>query len=160
MNAQTKNHRKIRASKEAIYKAFTDPNALAEWLAPGEMVGKIRNFESKVGGGYEMSLFYPDREDKTKGKTSGNEDRYTAKFIKLTPFEKIVQGITFDTSDPDLSGEMLMDVTLEPNGEWTNVVIEFRNIPKGINPKDNELGTELSLDKLVKFLKENNLDQK
>ncbi len=152
MKATTTNSRNIRASQETLYQAFTDPKALAIWLAPGDMTGTIHNFDLKVGGGYTMSLFYPDSEQELKGKTSGREDRFTAKFVELTPFSKIIQSINFHSDNRDFTGEMIMEVTLDPKDSWTKVTITFKNIPTGINPKDNELGTELSLDKLEKYI--------
>ena len=55
----TQNSRLINASAEAIYKVFTSPKALEAWLAPGEMIGKVHSFDLRVGGGYQMSLYYP-----------------------------------------------------------------------------------------------------
>ena len=49
----------ILAPRETLYPAFLDPEALAVWLPPGEMTGKIYTFDARVGGGYRMSLFYP-----------------------------------------------------------------------------------------------------
>ena len=60
-----------------------------------------------------MSLFYPSSERVYRGKTSEREDRFTARFVELTPPTRIVQAITFDSSDPDFSGEQTMVVTLE-----------------------------------------------
>lgn len=155
MKATTRNTTTINTSPEKLYRAFTDPEALSTWLAPGDMVGKIHRFDPQVGGGYEMSLFYPDHGGKMQGKTSENEDRFTARFVELTPFKRIVQAINFHSSNPDFSGEMMMDVTLEPHGNWTTVTIMFENIPAGIDPKDNEAGTELSLGKLARYMEAN-----
>src|SRR6266852_2881173 len=77
-SATTRNSRVIKAPREALYRAFTDPAALAVWLAPGEMTGKIHGFDARVGGGYRMSLFYPSSEQVYRGKTSEREDRFTA----------------------------------------------------------------------------------
>ncbi|MGH2563021.1 MAG: hypothetical protein ACRDE8_15665 [Ginsengibacter sp.] len=35
--ATTRNWKLIKASRESLYKAFTSPEALAVWPAPGEM---------------------------------------------------------------------------------------------------------------------------
>lgn len=48
----------IAAPLEALYAAFMDPVALAAWLPPGEMAGRVHEFDARVGGGYRMSLFY------------------------------------------------------------------------------------------------------
>jgi uncharacterized protein YndB with AHSA1/START domain len=108
INAASKNSKLIRASPETVYSAFTNPEALAVWLAPGEMTGKVHSFDLKQGGGYRMSLFYPQSEKGSPGKTAEKEDRFSARFIELTPPRKIVEAITFDSEDPAFSGEMIM----------------------------------------------------
>jgi hypothetical protein len=53
--ARTQTSRVIKAPCKALYRAFTDPAALAVWLSPGEMTGKVHAFDARVGGGYRMS---------------------------------------------------------------------------------------------------------
>ncbi len=148
----TRNSKFINAPPEVIYRAFTDPAALAIWFAPGDMTAEVHHFDHRVGGGYEMSLYYPSSEAGSPGKTSDNEDRYTARFVELTPPTRIVESIIFDSPDPGFSGEMTMDVTLEAENGGTNVTILFRNIPSGIRPEDNETGTRLTLEKLARYV--------
>ena len=150
----TTNSKIIWATKQKIYNAFTDKDALEFWLAPNVMIGKIHDFNLKVGGGYNMSLFYIDKE--TAGKTSGNEDRFSAKFVELKPYEKIVQTINFQSDKSEFTNEMTMEVSLETvENNSTKVTIVFKNIPTGIDPKDNETGTEQSLEKLARYLDNN-----
>jgi uncharacterized protein YndB with AHSA1/START domain len=52
--ASTRNSRFIKAPPEVLYQAFTDPTALAVWLAPGDMTGEVHRFDYRVGGGYGM----------------------------------------------------------------------------------------------------------
>ena len=147
----TKNSKHIDASPEVLYKAFTDPKALEVWMAPGDMTGKIHAFDLREGGSYEMSLYYPDAE-KQLGKTRNNEDKYIARFVELKPYKKIVLAITFDSTDEQLTSEMLMETTLTPKDKGTTVTIVFKNIPTGIKPEDNKEGTEMTLNKLAKFV--------
>ncbi|MHB9056749.1 MAG: hypothetical protein ACYC2P_11450 [Paludibacteraceae bacterium] len=42
------------------------------------MTAKIHYFDLKVGGGDRMSLFYPDKETRMKGKTTQKEDKFSA----------------------------------------------------------------------------------
>src|SRR6476661_3500499 len=104
----TRNVQWIKAPPEAVYRAFTDPAALAVWLAPGDMTGTIHHFDDRVGGGYQMSLYYPASDTTARGKTSAREDRYSARFVELSPPRRIVEAITFDSSDPAFAGEMIM----------------------------------------------------
>jgi uncharacterized protein YndB with AHSA1/START domain len=150
--ASTRTSRVIKAPREALYRAFTDPAALAVWLAPGEMTGMVHAFDARVGGGYRMSLFYPSSEQVYRGKTSEREDRFTARFVELTPPTRIVQAISFDSVDPAFSGEMTMVVTCEDRDGGTEVTIVFEHIPPGIRPEDNEAGCQSSLEKLARYL--------
>lgn len=150
----THNSKFIRAAPEAVYRAFTDPEALAVWMAPGSMTGKMHNFDGRVGGGYEMSLYYPDSDSSARGKTTAKEDRSWSRFVELTPPSRIVQAVRFDSDDPAFAGEMRMEVTLAAEGDGTNVSILFNDIPPGIRPADNEKGTQSSLDKLARYLEQ------
>jgi uncharacterized protein YndB with AHSA1/START domain len=151
-SASTRTSRVIKAPREALYRAFTDPEALAVWLSPGEMTGKVHQFDARVGGGYRMSLFYPSSEQEFRGKTAEREDRFTARFVELVPTTRIVQAISFDTTDPAFSGEMTMVITFEERDDGTEVTILFENIPPGIRPEDNDAGTRSSLEKLARYL--------
>ncbi|MBN9385447.1 MAG: SRPBCC domain-containing protein [Chitinophagaceae bacterium] len=151
----TRNTKVISASPERVYRAFTSPDALEAWLVPGDMTGKVHRFHLREGGGYEMSLFYPETEKKMQGKTEAKEDRYTARFEALEPGKRIVEAIRFDTPDAQFQGEMTLEVHFEPVGQGsTRVTMIFDNIPEGIRPEDNKKGTELSLQKLEQYLLE------
>jgi uncharacterized protein YndB with AHSA1/START domain len=154
MRANTRNSRFVKAPPEALYRAFTDPAALAVWQAPGDMTGKVHSFDYRVGGGYQMSLFYPSSKRVSLGKTAEREDRFTARFVELTPHRRIVEAITFDSADPAFSGELIMEVTLEAEDDGTVVTIVFKNIPSGIRLEDNETGTRLSLEKLAHYVEQ------
>src|SRR5438034_11845524 len=94
--ASTRNSKFIKATPEALYRAFTDPAALAVWLAPGDMTGEVHSFDCREGGGYQMSLYYPSSEKASRGKTSEREDRDTARSVELTPATRLAQSITCD----------------------------------------------------------------
>ena len=151
-NASTRNSKIIKASAEALYRAFTDPSALVAWQAPGNMTAKVHEFDLRVGGGYEMSLFYPQSDPEARGKTSHHEDRFSAQFLELRPSKRIVEAIKFHSADLAFTGKMFMIVTLEERDEGTEVTIMFENIPVGINPVDNEAGTRSSLEKLARYV--------
>ena len=151
MSQSSYNSRVIRADSQAVYRAFTDPLVLVLWLAPDDMTAKVHSFELRVGGGYEMSLYYQD-DALDLGKTSEHEDRFVSRFVELSPPHRIVQVIEFHSDKPDFSGEMIMDVSLQPHSAGTLVTIVFKQIPPGIRPEDNQAGTELSLQKLASYL--------
>lgn len=152
MGQTTQNSRNIKVTPEDVYNAFINPKALEMWQAPGDMTAKVHNFDLRVGGGYQMSLFYPDSEKGLKGKTTDKEDKYIARFVELIPNKKLVEAIKFDTSNPDFTEEMIMEVTFNPVNVGTRVTFLFKNIPNGIKLEDNEAGTISSLEKLAKYV--------
>ena len=150
--ASSRTSRVIKAPREKVFQAFVDPAALEVWQAPGEMTAKVHEFDGRIGGGYKMSLFYPESEETDIGKSGDREDRYTARFVELTEPSKIVQAINFDTSDSAFSGEMTMEITLEPVAGGTEATIAFENLPQGVSSEDNDTGTSMSLEKLARYV--------
>lgn len=148
--AWTRTSRIIRARPEQLYQAFIDPAALVAWLPPAEMTGKIHAFDARVGGGYRMSLFYPPDERAHRGKTSDREDMVDVRFVELTPARRIVEAVTFVTTDPALLGEMTMTSTFDEVTGGTEVTLLFENLPPGLRAEDNEAGARLSLEQLAR----------
>lgn len=151
--SRTTNSRVIRATPERLYRAFTEPHALETWMAPGDMTGKVHDFDLRVGGGYTMSLYYRADDASARGKSGSHEDRYSAVFRELAPGQRLVVAIRFDASDAKFQDEMTMTVDLQPqDAQHTRVTIAFDNLPGGIDPADNEAGTESSLGKLERYV--------
>jgi uncharacterized protein YndB with AHSA1/START domain len=148
----TRTARIIHAPRETIFAALLDPAALETWRVPGDMTAKVHEYDPRTGGGYRMSLFYPETAADNLGKTGGREDRYTARYLEIVPPSRIVEAIVFDTTDPGFAGEMTMIVTLEEIGSSTEVTFAFENLPSGVRPEDNDLGTRLSLEKLARYV--------
>lgn len=146
----TRTSRVIGSPPEALYAAFVDPAALVEWLPPAQMTGKIHEFDARVGGGYRMSLFYPPDEQLFRGKTAEREDMVEVRFVELAAPRRIVEAVSFVTTDPALLGEMTMIATFEDVAGGTEVTLEFRNLPPGLRPQDNDAGARLSLEQLAR----------
>lgn len=140
----------IRARPADVYAAFMDPQILVQWLPPGRMTGKILGFDPRVGGGYRMSLVYPADEPSFRGKTTAREDRVNVRFVDLVPAERIVEAVTFDTTDPALFGEMTIAITLKAVPGGTEVTFVCTDLPPGLRPEDNDAGTRQSLDQLAR----------
>ena len=146
----TRTSRVIGARPEELYAAFLDPIALIDWLPPAAMTGEIHEFDARVGGGYRMSLFYPPDERAFRGKTSDREDMVNVRFVELAPPRRIVEAVSFVTTDPAFFGEMTMIVTFEEVSSGTEVALAFENPPPGLRAEDNEAGAQLSLEQLAR----------
>src|SRR6266705_952311 len=145
--SSTRTSKVIWARPEELYAAFLDPTALIVWLPPAEMTGEIHEFDARVGGGYRMSLFYPPDERAFRGKASGREDMVSVRVVELAPPRRIVEAVSFATTDPAFCGEMTMTATFEEVSGGTEVTLVFENLPRA---EDNAAGSRLSLEQLAR----------
>ena len=97
-----------------------------------------------------MSLFYPRNERVFRGKTSHDEDMVNVRFVELDPPRKIVEAVSFVTTDPAFLGEMTMTATFEELPAGTEVTLVFKNLPPGLRAEDNEAGVRSSLEQLAR----------
>jgi uncharacterized protein YndB with AHSA1/START domain len=144
--------RVIKASPQTIFKAFVDPDALVSWLPPKDMKGHISEFDARDGGAYQMSLTYSGTEHSTQGKTSENVDVVKGRFLEITPNERIVQLVEFDSENPVFAGQMIMTWTLAAISDETTVTIVCENVPEGIRKEDHDIGLRSSLENLAVYI--------
>jgi uncharacterized protein YndB with AHSA1/START domain len=143
--------RVIAAPRKAIYRALTDPEALAEWRVPEGMTGDMHEFDGRPGGRYRMSLTYSDPKG-APGKTTADTDTFEGRFVKLIPDEKVIEAIIFETRAEKFAGEMTLTTTLADAEGGTLVTMLHENLPAGVRPVDNELGATMSLRKLAELV--------
>ncbi len=148
----------VKAPREVVYQAFLDPDAVASWLAPDKMKGRVETFEPHAGGKFRMSLTYMDQADTPRGKTAEDTDTFEGKFVELVPYEKIVWVVEFDSPEPDFAGEMSVTWSFVGADGETEVTVRFDDIPKGIRLEDNEEGSRQSLRKLAAFVERGTAD--
>jgi uncharacterized protein YndB with AHSA1/START domain len=139
----------IRAPRQLVYQACTDPQAITQWRVPNGMDARMHQFDFREGGTYRMSLSYRDAQHPAAGKSTEHTDTFRGRFHQLQPGHQIVETIEFESADPAFAGEMTITTTLADVPEGTRVTILCRHIPPGINPRDNETGTKQSLQKLA-----------
>ena len=142
----------IKAPRQAVYRAFIDPELLARWLAPDTMQAYVHELHPREGGKIRMTLRYVDSDHENTGKTSAQEDSFHGTFSELIPNERIVEIIEFESQDPQFAGSMTMTVTLSDKEDGTEVHLFFQDLPEGIKTEDNDKGSEQSLRKLASLL--------
>jgi uncharacterized protein YndB with AHSA1/START domain len=134
-------HRVIKTTPEKVYRAFTDPNAMASWLPPYGFVCKVHSMDAKVGGTYKMSF---------TNFSTGNSHSFGGKFLELKPNEFLKYTDKFD--DPNLPGEMITTVWLKNVLGVTDLKVTQEGIPAAIPAEMCYLGWQESLDKLIKLV--------
>lgn len=143
--------RLIKAEPHIIYSAMINADAVARWLPPSNMSGRILEFDPRSGGAFRMELVFKAKMHGTTGKTSADSDLVEGHFVSLTPDRQIVQCFTFKSGNPAYAGEMTMTWTLEPEFGATRVTILATNVPPGISPGDHQAGLNSSLANLANY---------
>jgi uncharacterized protein YndB with AHSA1/START domain len=127
-----------------------DPAAVQNWMVPDEMTSVVHSFDAREGGTFRISLTYD--EPTTAGKSSAHTDSFHGRFVRLVPDSEVVQTIEFETDDPSMQGEMTVSYTLADAGGGTDLVGLHEDVPPGVSPADNDLGWNMSFDKLAKLV--------
>src|SRR6478609_8700512 len=100
------------------------------------MTSTVHEFEARVGGAFRISLTY---EDTTRtGKSESHTDTYHGHFVELVPDEKVVEAFEFETTNPDLLGEMTITTTLTEADGGADIVMTHEGLPRGVSADDNE----------------------
>ena len=138
----------INAPRASVYRALLDAHAVSTWMVPTGMTSRVHSFEPRVGGKFRISLTY-DAPELGTGKTSAQTDTFHGRFVELEQDRRVVQGIEFETDQPEMQGEMLVTYALADKDGGTLLTAVHEGVPPGVSPADNELGWRLSLGKLA-----------
>lgn len=134
-------HRIIATPPEKIYRAFLEPDALANWLPPYGFLATVRELEAKVGGIHAVTF---------RNFTTGNSHSFRGVYHELVPDTRLVYTDTFD--DPNMPGEMRVTVDLKKISAGTDLSITQDGIPDMIPTEFCYLGWQESLDKLARLV--------
>jgi len=116
------------------------------------MKARVEMFEPRVGGAFRIALEYTSSVHALRGKTTEHSDVARGRFRELVPDRRVVEEIEFESRDPAMAGTMVLTTTLTPVTEGTEITISCENAPKGIDPRDHEVGMTSTLKNLSTFL--------
>ncbi|QFQ89672.1 polyketide cyclase (plasmid) [Paracoccus kondratievae] len=134
-------HRVIAASPDKIYRAFTEPDAIASWLPPYGFLCTVHELDARVGGRHRMSF---------RNFTTGQSHSFGGTYLELVPGERLVYTDGFD--DPAMPGEMRVTVVLTPVTVGTEMHVEQDGVPDLIPAEACYLGWQDSLHKLKRLV--------
>jgi uncharacterized protein YndB with AHSA1/START domain len=134
-------HRVLHAPPERVYRAFLDADAKVKWLPPHGFTARVHHLDAKVGGTYKMSF---------TNFTTGQSHSFGGTYRELVPHERIRYTDTFD--DPNLPGEMQVNVTLKKVSVGTELHVVQEGVPDVIPPEACYLGWQQSLTLLAQLV--------
>jgi uncharacterized protein YndB with AHSA1/START domain len=134
-------HRVLKTSPEKVYRAFTQPAAIASWLPPYGYLCTVHEMNPTVGGTHKMSF---------QNFSTGNSHSFGGRYLELKPGEIVKYTDKFD--DPNLPDEMTTTITLRKVIGGTELKVVQENIPSVIPVEMCYLGWQDSLEKLTKLV--------
>lgn len=134
-------HRILKAPVEKVYRAFTQPHAIAAWLPPYGFTCTVHEMNVKTGGSFRMSF---------TNFSTGNSHSFGGSYLEIKPNEFLKYTDKFD--DPNLPGEMITTVSLRQTIAGAEIKIAQEGIPAAIPAEMCYLGWQESLEKLAKLV--------
>lgn len=140
-------HRVLRTTPERLFKAFTDPDAMAKWLPPYGFTCKVFDMDAKVGGTFRMAF---------TNFSTGNGHAFGGKYLELDPGKRLRYTDVFE--DANLPGEMVTTVTMTAVSVGTALEVTQEGIPDVIPTEACYLGWQESLMQLAQLVEPNTPD--
>jgi len=139
----------IRASRDKVFKAWTQPDLMKRWYAPGEMTVPAVTSDLRVGGAYRIEMRGKMRGQNADGTVGG-------KYIRIVPNELLVFTWSWE-GDP--SPETIVTVELEDVNDGTEVTVTHERFASAKSSKKHEYGWTGCLENLALLWRKNEQHQ-
>jgi uncharacterized protein YndB with AHSA1/START domain len=137
-------HRVIKTSPEKLYRAFTEPLAIASWLPPYGFLCTVHEMNAQQDGTFKMSFH---------NFSTGSSHSFGGRYVEVKPNEFLKYTDKFD--DPNMPGEMVTSIWLKKTMVGTELKVLQEGIPPMIPVEMCYLGWQESLEKLTKLVEPN-----
>ena len=128
--------RTFAAPRQRVFDAWTRPEALKRWAAPGAMTAPGAEVDLRVGGSYRIHMSAPD----------GKEHRVIGVYREVDPPRRLVYTWTWETN-PDVTDSVVTVEFLE-RGASTEVVLRHEALPSVESRDRHAVGWGGCMDKL------------
>jgi uncharacterized protein YndB with AHSA1/START domain len=128
--------RTIRAPQQRVFDAWTKPEELKAWHAPGPLTVSLAEIDLRPGGGYRIHMREPD----------GKEHRVSGVYREIDPPKKVVYSWGWDGEH--LVKDSVVTVEFHDRGSATEVVITHAGIADDRERGEHQKGWTAIMDKL------------
>jgi uncharacterized protein YndB with AHSA1/START domain len=133
--------RTLPAPPERVFRAWTTPEEMKKWKAPGDMTTSVAEVDLRVGGKYRIHMRAPD----------GALHRLVGAYRLVDPPRKLVY--TWRWEDDPEAGETLVTVEFLGRGNATEVVLTQELFPTDDQRQRHEMGWTKCFEKLAQVVK-------
>jgi len=134
----------IKAPRERVYAAWTDPTQLKKWFGPENVKTRDLIADVRVGGQFRWDCTDPEGKDVT----------ISGEYRELQPGRKIVFTWRLEEDEDWKNLSSLVTVEFFDREGGTELRLTHENLPTEPSRDDHEQGWKSVVDKLEKFLSE------
>lgn len=133
--------RTFPAPRERVFRAWTDPQALTRWFAPGvEYETRVAELDLRPGGRYRVEML-----------RAGQTHRVAGTYREIRPPEKLVFTWRWE-NEPAHVGETLVTIELFDHGGSTELVLTHERLAEAASRDEHEKGWQGCLGRLGTYL--------
>ena len=130
--------RRLKASPEKVFRAWTDPQQLMRWWAPGSTELLSAEIDARVGGRFRKRARTP----------GGEEHEVSGTYREVIPDRKLVFTWTWRTTPERQS---LVTIEIKPDGDGTLLTLTHEQFFDEAARDRHQQGWTSVLDKLEQF---------
>lgn len=131
--------RTVAASRDRVYAAWTDPEQIRQWHAPGDFSVATAEVDLSVGGRYRFGMKHPEKDAL----------RYVGGVYEaIEPGKKLVYTWQWE-QDEDNVGETRVSVEFRDADNGTEIVLVHERFPTTATRDHHSAGWNGCIDKLV-----------
>lgn len=116
--------REFEAPRELVFKAFTDPDLVVQWLGPRDLTMRIEKWEARAGGTYRY----------THARKPGEEYGFRGVFHECAAPERIIQ--TFEFEGLPEKGHVCLSTTRFESLEGGRTKVIIQDVYQSIADRD------------------------
>jgi uncharacterized protein YndB with AHSA1/START domain len=132
--------RTFKAQRQRVFDAWTRPEELTKWSAPGPIVPELAEVDLRVGGKYRINMRSPD----------GTAHRAVGSYREVDPPRRLVYTWTWETDADPI--DTLVTVEFHDRGGSTEVVLRHEGFPSAAKRDGHDAGWIGCFDKLGTLL--------
>lgn len=133
--------RTFQAPRDAVFRAFTDPDQIKAWFGPRGYAVIIDRYEARPGGAYRLCMTAPD----------GSAHWLHGSFVTVEPPERL--SFTWIWEQGDMAErETLVTIGFRSSGAATEIDLEHSRLPSEGSREAHAKGWSSSFDCLADFL--------
>ncbi len=108
--------RTIAAPRERVFQAWTRPEEVKKWAAPGPMTVPVAEVDLRVGGQYRIEMVAPD----------GARHIATGEYREVTPPARLVYTWNWENG---MARNSIVTVEFAARGQSTEVILRHERLP-------------------------------